>query len=297
MALIGTLAADDLADTKIGGPFKTSVRIDFTAGKTVTVDHLQLFFITPAQQIKVGKPGYAGGDGGTFAVEVYWIPPSVSTTYVFLAGGLLDKPVDPFPVLQLSDTITLQQGSNYAIWVRNIHPDSLNNYSALDSMYVGDGTRQILSTGGDLYLAAVSDVQPPSQRIGYVPIWSFTGPNGAQLSSSWMEVEYASVKPWAKEVIVLNEDAKISQIMVRPLPLKVDGKTTTQGWLTIPYDRSVKAGVPFEIVLEGKFLPIRKGTLNGFPDPMPGWHAEYSADGKTWAPLNVPTDISIVLSI
>ena len=272
-ASYGSVTAVSLANTT--EPLGQSFEFDFTPPVTFTADTLRLFFITPAQQAANGKTGYALGTGGNYIAAIWFAPGDAE----FVAIG---NPVVWF-VGKFQKPRQFTAGQNYVFYVFNIDPSPALNYSSLDS----------LLTKGSLPGLTVNMTcaywynGTRTVRTGYLPIFSLENSADAtqHFGMGYMEVESSYF-----------QTGRIWQQVIPATKISGYSYRTSTGLATVTFDApqtvsTLSLGADLAVL-------VRKGTQQGYPDPLPGAHAQYSDDGgKTWVTPSLPVDAQFSVAV
>jgi hypothetical protein len=303
------IAADDLANTQIGGtdngPTTRVAYRFFTAGGTLTAIHP--YFETGS--------GYSGGTGGTRRIELTTDTGTVlaSTTY----SGLTR-----FPVIPLSATIPT---GAYRIVFTNIDPNAGANFVSANALFVWDVMAQPKYPGWQVLWDFGSGWQVRSR---YLPILQLDGlPEGIGYMEAWQRTQpLIGGNAKVRERFTPSRSMSIGSVMVRlsrtgtgssPLTVRLmQGSTTVasgtipatsfpngtpsdtssnhNGWGTATLSASLLAGTVYDLLLTSPAdttfhaEAIREGEDYGFSAHFSEGRMQSSTDGTTFTDLPAP---------
>jgi hypothetical protein len=239
-----TVAADTLANTRIGGPYGTVLAFRFRSGWTGTVRGVRFYVVRNSD----GRTGYSGGTGGTLRVALTRDADGRPGERA-LATATLDPPSeDAWPLVRFRKPARVQRGHRYHLVFTNVDPEPRRNYVSVNALLshghraraprLPHGLGVSLSDavdGGRTPGRWTSRVQERGDR--YVPILEVQGGRpGQHLGVGYMEVWVNNPKP-------VGGDAKVRQLLgARP------GRTITGAWLRVR--RRGDARAPLQLRIE-----------------------------------------------
>jgi hypothetical protein len=152
-----SIYADDLANTILGGSEHIRTAYRFQAKTTATIDSVR-FYVVWSQT----KPGYSAGTGGLIRVRL--LRDSGTLEHVPSDSVLGEKIMTPgidtsyFPIVHLSPSPQVAEGSIYHVVFDNIDARQDLNYVSVNSMWIQDSGQAVPAVGSDKMW---------SQLIGY----------------------------------------------------------------------------------------------------------------------------------
>jgi hypothetical protein len=266
-----TVAADSLANTRIGGPYGTVLAYRFRSGWTGEIQALRFYVITNPD----GRTGYSGGTGGTLRIAL--APDAGGRRRVparrSLAAATLDPSSDDaWPLVRFRRPARVVAGRIYHVVFTNLDANPRRNYVSVNALLtqrhrdpapdVPDDMAVLLSdspNGGRKPGAWHSRSQRPGDR--YVPILEVVGGRtGQNLGIGYMEVWVNNPKP-------IGGGAKVRQLISPVAATAVSG-----AWLRVR--RRGDATAPLELRLEragGGVLAAGTIPARRVRRDAPGW--------------------------
>jgi hypothetical protein len=266
-----TVAADSLANTRIGGPYGTVLALRFRSGWTGEVRAVRVYVIRNTD----GRTGYSGGTGGTMRIAL--APDSGGRRHVPARRSLAAATLDPasgdaWPLVRFREPARVVAGRLYHVVFTNVDPDPRRNYVSINALV---SHRQQMRTPGvpGGFAVLLSDSrdggrtpgawQSRSQRRGdrYTPILDVVGgSDGQHVGVGYMEVWVNNPKP-------IGGDAKVRQLLA-----PVAGRAISGAWLRVR--RRGDANAPLELRIErddGSVLGAEKVQARKVRRHAPGW--------------------------
>jgi hypothetical protein len=243
------VAADSLANTRIGGPYGTALAFRFRAGWTGTVRAVRFYVIVNNR----ARRGYSGGTWGSLRVAL--TRDSGTARHRPRGRALAAAIVRPsrdnlWPLVRFAKPARVVAGRLYHVVFTNVGPDPRRNYVSINALLAhGHGESRPRVPGGlAVLLGETTDGgttvlvwRPRAQSDGerYVPILDVAGGDpGQHLGIGYMEVWVSAPRP-------IGGDAEVRQLLS-----VADGRTTTitGAWLRV--QRADRAAAPLELRLE-----------------------------------------------
>jgi hypothetical protein len=199
------VAADSLANTRIGGPYGTVLAYRFRSRWTGVVRGVR-FYVTVNSD---GRSGYSGGSGGTLRITLardggrHRHVPGQSLAAVTMRAPSRDV----WPLVRFRRPVPVTAHRFYYVVFTNLDPDPARNYLSINALaaYGSRGSAPPLPDGMAVLLGETSDggATPRSwvsrsQRRGdrYAPILEVQGARPDQrLGLGYMEVWVSNPKP------------------------------------------------------------------------------------------------------
>lgn len=273
-----TVAADSLANTRIGGPYGTVLAFRFRSGWTGEVRALRFYVVRNSD----GRTGYSGGTGGTLRIALArdargrrHVPARRS-----LAAATLDPPSrDAWPLVRFREPAVVVAGRVYHVVFTNLDADPRRNYVSINALVshrhrdptpgVPDGLAVALSDapdGGRTPGTWHSRSQRPGDR--YAPILEVVGGRENQhLGVGYMEVWVNNPKP-------IGGGAKVRQLIA-----PAAGRAISGAWLRVR--RRGEASAPLELRIEraaGGVLSAGSVPARMVRSDAPGWvHVRFAS--------------------
>jgi hypothetical protein len=266
-----TVAADSLANTRVGGPYGTVLAYRFRSGWTGEIRALRFYVITNPD----GRTGYSGGTGGTLRIAL--APDAGGRRHVparrSLAAATLDPASDDaWPLVQFRRPARVVAGRIYHVVFTNLDANPRRNYVSINALLtqrhrnpapdLPDDMAVLLSdspNGGRTPGAWHSRSQRPGDR--YVPILEVMGGRtGQNLGIGYMEVWVNNPKP-------IGGGAKVRQLISPVAATAVSG-----AWLRVR--RRGDATAPLELRIEragGGVLASGRAPARRVRRDAPGW--------------------------
>jgi hypothetical protein len=266
-----TVAADSLANTRIGGPYGTVLAFRFRSGWTGRVRAVRVYVIRNSD----GRTGYSGGTGGTLRIAL--APDSGGRPHVparrSLAAATLDPPSrGAWPLVRFRKPARVVAGRRYHVVFTNLDPAPRRNYVSINALVshrqreptpgVPDGLAVLLSgapDGGRTPGTWQSRSQRPGDR--YTPILDVVGGRDDQhLGVGYMEVWVNNPKP-------IGDGAKVRQLLAPAAGMAISG-----AWLRVR--RRGDARAPLELRIEhpdGRVLGAGRVPAGSVRSDAPGW--------------------------
>lgn len=278
-----TVAADSLANTRIGGPYGTVLAYRFRSAWTGVVRGVRFYVVRNSD----GRSGYSGGSGGTLRVAL--APDSGGRRHVparrALAIATLDPPSrDAWPLVRFRKPARVAAGRFYHVVFTNVDPDPRRNYVSVNALVSYGRRAPAPQVPGDLAVL-LSDApdggrtpgrwHPRAQRRSdsYEPILEVAGDRaGQRLGVGYMEVWVNNPKP-------IGGAHKVRQL-ISPAA----GRAITGAWLRVR--RREETSAPLVLRIEragGGVLASASVPEHSVPSANPGWvHVRF--------PRSVPLD-------
>jgi hypothetical protein len=271
------VAADTLANTRIGGPYGTVLAFRFRAGWTGVVRAVRFYAVLNSD----GREGYSGGTGGTLRIALTrdsGAPRHVPAGGSLASATLVPPRRDAWPLVRFNKAVNVVGGRYYHVVFTNADRDPDHNYISVNALlsYGNRGPAPRAPDGMSVLLGITSDggrtarswqtrSENPDER--YVPILEVVGAGSAQHAGvGYMEVWSSNPKP-------IGADAKVRQLL-GPL----SGETITGAWLRVR--RRPGASVPLQLRIErasGGVLRSASVPARSVAGAHPGWvHVRFS---------------------
>jgi len=266
-----TVAADTLANTRIGGPYGTVLAFRFRSQWTGAVRGVRFYVVLNSD----GRSGYSSGSGGTLRVAL--APDAGGGRHVparrMLARGSLDAPSgDAWPLVRFGKRARVVAGRYYHVVFTNTDPRPRRNYVSVNTL-LSDGRPdprpQVPSGLGVLLSESPDGGRTPgrwhsrSQRPGhrYAPILDVVGGRrGQHVGHGYMEVWVNNPKPIG------------GRAMVRQLIEPAAGRTITGAWLRVRRRTATNAPLQLRIErAEGGLLTAAAVPAREVPHDHYGW--------------------------
>jgi hypothetical protein len=277
-----TVAADSLANTRIGGPYGTVLAFRFRSRWTGEVRGARFYAVLNSG----GRTGYSGGSGGTLRVDL--ARDSGGRRHVParrpLASGTLDPPRrDAWPLVRFRKPGHVVAGRYYHVVFTNLDPHPARNYISVNALvshgnrgaapHVPDGLKVLLAVardGGRTPGRWHSRVQRRGDR--YLPILEVVGGRPDQhLGVGYMEVWVNNPKPIG------------AGAMVRQLLAPRAGSAITGAWLRVRRREGARAPLQLRIeALGGRVLASVHAP-----------HHEVRTDGPAWVHVRFPRPVAV----
>jgi hypothetical protein len=241
------VAADSLANTRIGGPFGTVLAYRFRAAWTGEVRSVRFFVIRNTD----GRTGYSGGTGGVLRVAL--APDSGGRPHVPARRALAAATLRPprrgaWPRVRFDEPARVVEGRYYHVVFTNLDPAPQRNYVSINAL-VSHGRRRAMPPVPDglaVLLGGTTDggrtptrwhPRAESTRDLYVPIIDVAGGRPDQhLGVGYMEVWISNPKP-------IGGDAKVRQLF------RADAaRAVTGAWLRVR--RRLQTSTPLQLRIE-----------------------------------------------
>jgi hypothetical protein len=199
------VAADSLANTRIGGPYGTALAYRFRSRWTGVVRGVRFYIVVNSD----GRSGYSGGSGGTLRIALSRggggrrHVPGKSLAAVTMAAPSRDV----WPLVRFRRPVPVTAGRFYYVVFTNLDRDPERNYVSINALaaYGGRGSAPSMPDGMAVLLGGTSDGGATahswvsrSQRRGdrYAPILEVEGGRpGQHLGLGYMEVWVSNPKP------------------------------------------------------------------------------------------------------
>jgi hypothetical protein len=266
-----TVAADSLANTRIGGPYGTVLAFRFRALWTGEVHGVRSYVVLNSD----GRAGYSDGNGGTLRLALARDSggPRHVPVRPSLASGTLDPPSrDAWPLVRFRQPGHVVAGRYYHVVFTNLDPDPRRNYVSVNALvsHGNDDPAPQVPDGLTVLLAGARDGgrtpgrwHPRVQRRGdrYTPILEVVGGQpGQRLGVGYMEVWVNNPKPIG------------GGAMVRQLLAPAAGRAITGAWLRVR--RRKGASAPLQLRIErpgGGVLASGSVPSDAVRSDGPGW--------------------------
>ena len=226
------VAADSLANTRIGGPYGTVLSFRFRSHWTGVVRSVRVYVVVNSD----GRDGYSGGTGGRLRVSLVADDgrPSHLPSGRRLASAAVAAPShDSWPLVRFAKAPKVVAGRYYHVVFTNDDPDPRDNYVSINALLayghdepsprVPDGLAVLLGStrdGGATPRHWETRTEQPGQR--YAPILDVAGAQpGQHLGLGYMEVWSGNPKP-------IGGDAEVRQLLGRG-----PSRAITGAWLRV----------------------------------------------------------------
>jgi hypothetical protein len=266
-----TVAADSLANTRIGGPYGTVLAFRFRARWTGEVQGIRFYVVLNSD----GRTGYSSGTGGTLRVAL--APDSGGRRHVparrSLAAATFDPPRrDAWPEISFRKPARVVAGRAYHVVFTNLDPHPRRNYVSVNAL-VSHGRRGAAPAVPHGLAVLLSDApdggrtpgtwHPRAQRRGdhYAPILEVVGGREDEhLGVGYMEVWVNNPKPIGSEAMVRELIAPAADAAITGAWLRVRRRDGTTAPLQLRIERASGG------VLAAGAVPARR-----VPSDHPGW--------------------------
>jgi hypothetical protein len=207
------LGADSLANTRIGGPFGTTLAFGFRPKWSGSVTSVRFYVVVNSD----GSGGeYSGGDGGTLRVSLTTANDAGLPAAVPLASTELRPRIDAisFPLARFDSPPSVVAGRSYYIVFTNTSPHPSENWVSVNALLApsaGVPPPPNALSGGVLLGdsedggATPTNWRPRAQGSGdvYMPIIDVAGPvDGQHIGVGYMESWISNPKPIADSAAV-----------------------------------------------------------------------------------------------
>ena len=226
------VAADSLANTRIGGPYGTVLDFRFRPGWTGLVRSVRVYVVVNSD----GRDGYSGGTGGRLRVSLVADDgrPSHLPSGRRLASAAVAAPSrDSWPLVRFGKAPKVVAGRYYHVVFTNDDPDPRDNYVSINALLayghdepsprVPDGLAVLLGStrdGGATPRRWETRTEQAGQR--YAPILEVAGARPSQhVGLGYMEVWSGNPKP-------IGGDAGVRQLLGR-----APSRAITGAWLRV----------------------------------------------------------------
>ena len=265
-----TVAADSLANTRIGGPYGTVLAFRFRAAWTGQVRGVRFYVVRNSD----GRTGYSGGTGGTLRIALTRDADGFpDTRRGALAAATLEPPRrDAWPLVRFGRPAHVTRDHLYHVVFTNLDARPLQNYVSVNALVSYDqrdpapgvphGLAVSLSDardGGRTPGRWTSRIQRPGDR--YVPIVEVVGGrHGEHLGLGYMEVWVNNPKP-------IGGGAKVRQLLP-DLP----ARAVTGAWLRVRRRGDARAALQLRIERTGgRVLTAARVRAGAVRRDAPGW--------------------------
>jgi hypothetical protein len=270
------VAADTLANTRIGGPYGTVLAFRFRAAWTGDVRAVRFYAVLNSAT----RDGYSGGNRGTLRVTLArdsGAPRHVPTRDSLASVTVVPPTRDGWPLARFDKAAHVVAGHYYHVVFTNTDPDPERNYPSVNALLsyenhgpaprVPDGMAVLLGTttdGGRTPRSWSARVENSGER--YVPILDVVGSTSAQhLGVGYMEV-------WSGNPKSIGGGARVRQLL-GPMP----GRTITGAWLRVR--RRDGTNIPLQLLIEraaGGVLGTASVPAQAIAGGAPRWvHAKF----------------------
>jgi hypothetical protein len=264
------IAADTLANTRIGGPYGTVLAFRFRSQWTGVVRGARVYVVVNSD----GRDGYSGGTGGRLRVSLVadaGRPRHVPSSHRLASASVAAPSHDSWPLVRFAKAPKVVAGRYYHVVFTNDDPDPRDNYVSINALLsyghdepsprVPDGLAVLLGStrdGGATPHRWETRAEQPSQR--YAPILDVAGGRpGQHLGLGYMEVWSGNPKP-------IGGNAEVRQLLGRP------SRAITGAWLR------VRRHVGESAALQLSIGPVGGGVLAEASVPA----SSIPADGDRW---------------
>jgi hypothetical protein len=265
------VAADTLANTRIGGPYGTVLAFRFRSRWTGVVRSVRFYVVVNGD----GRDGYSGGTGGRLRVSLAadaGRTPHVPAGRSLASAAVAASSRDSWPLVRFAKAPKVVAGRYYHVVFTNDDSDPRDNYVSINALLsyghgeasprVPDGLAVLLGStrdGGATPSQWETRTEQPGQR--YAPILDVSGARpGQHLGLGYMEVWSGNPKP-------IGGDAQVRQLLGRGSSHAITG-----AWLRVR--RQAGADAPLQLSIG----PSSGGTLASASVPA----AAIPADGDRW---------------
>jgi hypothetical protein len=267
------VAADSLANTRIGGPFGTVLAFRFRAQWTGSVEAVRFYVIMNTR----GRQGYSGGTGGRLRVAIArdsGAPRHAPQSRALASAVIRPSRSDLWPLVRFRDPPRVAAGRLYHVVFTNPARRPRRNYVSINALLSRgrDRPRPPTPAGMAVLLGGSSDGgatptrwQPRAAEPGerYMPILDVVGSeSGQHLGNGYMEVWVGSPQP-------VGGDFRVRQLIaIAPAqPARITG-----AWLRVL--RQDGATAPLELRLErldGTVLARGRAAARRISSRSPQW--------------------------
>ncbi|MGZ6642120.1 MAG: hypothetical protein ACXVFT_09820 [Solirubrobacteraceae bacterium] len=232
-AALGSLvAADSLANTRIGGPYGTVLAYRFRSQWTGVVRAVRVYVVVNSD----GRDGYSDGTGGTLRVALVrdsGTPAHMPTRHVLASAAVASPSRDAWPLVRFGKAAHVVAGHYYHVVFTNADRDPRHNYVSINALvaYGRASPAPRVPDGLAVLIAGTTDGgrtpdawQPRGARAGdrYAPILDVVGGAPDQhLGRGYMEVWVDNRKP-------IGGDARVRQLLGQG-----PATTITGAWLRV----------------------------------------------------------------
>ncbi len=194
------VSGDSLANTRVGGPYGTSVSCRFRASTTGTLTGFRKFLIWDPV-----NSGYNAGTGGTIRFQLWTDDGSAA----HLPGSLISNAqldsVNPptngggyYPQLMFMTPPSVTAGTLYHLVITNVDADPVNNYISVDDLWTDGALTPAQPTVADLDWSLLEKSTGGSGswvlRQCFLPTLELFYSNGNVQGRGWMEVWVSNPK-------------------------------------------------------------------------------------------------------
>jgi hypothetical protein len=200
------VAADTLANTRIGGPYGTTLAFRFRARWTGVVRGVRVYVVLNSD----GRDGYSGGTGGKLRVTLErdsGAPRHLPTRHALASASVTPPSRDAWPLVAFPKPARVVAGHYYHVVFTNDDPDPRTNYVSINSLLayghgepappVGNGMAVLLAGSRDGGRTPTSWHERSEARGQvYAPIMDVVGDgSGQHVGLGYMEVWSSNPKP------------------------------------------------------------------------------------------------------
>jgi hypothetical protein len=188
------VSGDALANTRVGGPYGTSVSCRFRASTTGTLTGFRKFLIWGS-----GNTGYNAGTGGTIRFQL-WTDDGTSAHLpgTMISNAQVDSVAPPsngggyYPQLTFTTPPSVTAGTLYHLVITNVDADPVNNYVSVDDLWTDGALTPAQPTVADVDWALLQKSTSGSGswvlRQCFLPTLELFYSNGNAQGRGWMEV-------------------------------------------------------------------------------------------------------------
>jgi hypothetical protein len=265
------VAADALANTRIGGPYGTVLAFRFRSQWTGVVRGARVYVVVNGD----GRDGYSGGTGGRLRVSLVadaGRPRHVPSSRRLASASVAAPSRDSWPLVRFAKPPRVVAGRYYHVVFTNDDPDPRDNYVSINALLsyghdepsprVPDGLAVLLGStrdGGATPHRWETRAEQPGQR--YAPILDVAGGRpGQHLGLGYMEVWSANPKP-------IGGHAEVRQLLGRGTSRAITG-----AWLRVRRHAGESAALQLSIGAAGGGV-LAKASVPASSIP---------ADGDRW---------------
>ena len=278
------VAADTLANTRIGGPYGTVLAFRFRSQWTGVVRSVRVYVVVNSD----GRDGYSGGTGGRLRVSLVadtGRPRHVPSSRRLASAAVAAPSRDSWPLVRFAKPPKVVAGRYYQVVFTNDDPDPRDNYVSINALLsyghgepsprLPDGLAVLLGStrdGGATPRHWETRAEQPGQR--YAPILDVAGGRpGQHLGLGYMEVWSGNPKP-------IGAGAEVRQLLGRG-----PSRAITGAWLRVRRHAGTSAPLQLSIGPAAGGSALAKASIPASSIP---------ADGDRWVhvrfakPLRVP---------
>jgi hypothetical protein len=217
------LAADDLANTVVGGPYNAVVSYRLLAGHSGSLSSILVYLIPD-------RTGYSSGTGGQIRVTINTDdgtpahnPSSTVLAAYVITNAMTLTPSRYFPLLKFDSPATLVAGRIYHVVFTNVDPSPTVNYLSVDGLFQRKpaAATQPTITDEDCAVLLNQAGNPWAERDGFTPTIMMNYSDGWSDGVGYMEAwptapQTASGSSAVREVFTVSGDSRtVASVSVR----------------------------------------------------------------------------------